>query len=164
MISKITTRSALMTIVVVCLIQIITICLCVENDRDKIIIWLLYEQKQMKTAFSAIMLQDQHLSHSRQNFTDSPSTVIVRNFSSEHFIELSCLFGSDFILLILNRRRSMASAIRWIVPSTVSMAVPACHGENLTNQRVHKSFLSPSLFLFHLSSSKISNNFHSITD
>ena len=54
-ISKVTTRSALMTIVVVCLIQIITICLCVENDRDKTIIWLLFEQKQMKAAISAAL-------------------------------------------------------------------------------------------------------------
>ena len=147
-----------MTIVVVCLIQIITICLCVENDRDKTIIWLLYEQKQMKTAFSAIMLQDQHLSHSRQNFTDSPSTEI------ESFNVLSCLFWSDFILLICNRRMSRASTIRWIVPSSVSTAVPACHEENLTNQRVHRSFLFASLFLFHLSSNQISIDFHSITE
>ena len=59
------------------------------------------------------------MSHSRQNFTDSPSTEIVRNFSSEIYNALSSLFWSDFILLILNRRRSRASVVRWIVPSTV---------------------------------------------
>ena len=124
----------------------------------------------MKTAFSAALINQchhlagKHLSHSRQNVTDSPSTVIVRNFSSESFIKLSCLFWSDFILFICNRRRSRASPTRWIVPSTVSTAVLACHGENLTNQRVQRSFLFASLFLFHLSSNQISIDFHYIME